>query len=84
MTKYVNALMKKVFLRIFVVLSGDINRKLEKYGICDKNLLWFKSYLSNRKQHFQYKEDFSEQKSTDLLQLKCGMPQGSILALLLF
>ena len=69
-----------MFLRIFVVLSGDVNKKLEKYRMCNKNLLWFKNYLSNRKQYFQYKEDFSEQKSTDLLQLKCGMPQGSILA----
>ena len=24
--------------------------KLENYGICGKNLLWFKGYLSNRKQ----------------------------------
>ena len=49
-----------------------------------QNMLWFKSYLSNSKQYIEYKDDFNEQKSTNLLQLKCGMPQGSILGSLLF
>ena len=48
---------KKHFLGIFVDLSkafDTINHKilinkLENYGICGKNLLWFKSHLSNRK-----------------------------------
>ena len=51
-----NALFKKYFLGIFIDLSKVFHTvdykiliKLEKYGVCDKNLLWFKNYLSNRK-----------------------------------
>ena len=58
--------------------------KLENYGICGKNLLWFKIYLSNRKQYLEYKDSFNEQKTTNLLQIKCGVPQCSILGPLLF
>ena len=43
-----------------------------------------KSYLSNRKQHLEYKDNFNEQKTTNLLQIKCGVPQSSILGPLLF
>ena len=83
---------KKYFLGIFVDLSKAFDtvnhkiliNKLENYGICGKNLLWFKSYLSNRKQYLEYKDNFNEQKSTNLLQIKCGVPQGSILGPLLF
>ena len=50
---------KKFFLGIFVDLSkafdtvdhGILIKKSEKYGMYSKNLLWFKSYLSNRKQY---------------------------------
>ena len=47
-------------------------------------MLWFKSYLSNIKQYLEYKDNFNEQKTTHLLQIKCGVPQGSILGPLLF
>ena len=47
-------------------------------------MLWFESYLSNRKQYLEYKDNFNEQKSTNLLQIKCGVPQSSILGPLLF
>ena len=48
---------KKYFLGIFVDLSKAFDtvnhkvliNKLENYGICGKNLSWFKSYLSNKK-----------------------------------
>ena len=87
-----SVLTKKNFLRIFVDLSkvfDTVNHKilinkLENYGICGKNLLWFKSYLSNRKQYLEYKDNFNEQKSTNLLQIKCGVLQGSIRGTLLF
>ena len=83
---------KEYFLGIFVDLSkafDTINHqilinKLENYGIYGKKLLWFESYLSNRKQYLKYKDNFNEQKSTNLLQIKCGVPQGSILGPLLF
>ena len=47
-------------------------------------MLWFKSYLSNRKQYLEYKYNLNEQKTTNLLQIKCGVLQGSILGPLLF
>ena len=83
---------KKHFLGIFVDLSKAFDtvnhkiliNKLENCGIYGKNLLWFKSYLSNRTQYLKYKYNFNEQESTNLLQIKCGVPQDSILGPLLF
>ena len=87
-----SVLTKKKILGIFVDLSKTFDtinhkiliNKLENYGIYGKNLLWFKSYLSNRKQYLEYKDNFNEQKSTNLLQIKCGVPQGSVLGSVLF
>ena len=53
--------------------------KLENYGITGINLLWFKSYLANRKQFIQYNISSTSYKS-----ILCGVPKGSILAPLLF
>ena len=53
--------------------------KLENYGSKGINLLWFKSYLENRKRFIQY--DIS---STSYKSIICGVPQGSILWPLLF
>ena len=53
--------------------------KLENYGINEIYLLWFKSYLENRKQFIQY--DISR---TSYKTIICGVPQGSILGPLLF
>ncbi len=54
-------------------------RKLQHYGIQGHALKWFSSYLSNRKQYIQY-----HGVSSDKLKILCGIPQGSILGLLLF
>ena len=83
---------KKYFLEIFVDLLKAFDTvdhkilitKLEKFGICGKNLLWFRSYLSDKKQCIKYGDYFNKQESTTFLQSKCGVPQGSILGLLLF
>ena len=53
--------------------------KLSKYGIRGSELLWFKSYLSNRKQ-FVTIDNFNSLLTDVLL----GVPQGSILGPLLF
>ena len=53
--------------------------KLEYYGIRGIVLEWFKSYIRNRKQFVRYKSCDSEYKN-----IKCGVPQGSILGPLLF
>ena len=83
-----NAFEKNLFtLGVFIDLSkafdtvdhGILLHKLKHYGVTDTNLKWFKSYLTNRQQAVVY-EDIK----TNLLEIPCGVPQGSILGSLLF
>ena len=53
--------------------------KLEHYGIRDKALLWFETYLANRKQYVHINGIDSS-----TLDISCGVPQGSVLGPLLF
>ena len=53
--------------------------KLEHNGVRGTPLAWFSDYLSNRQQY----TEFGNHKS-DILNLQCGVPQGSILGPLLF
>ena len=53
--------------------------KLGKMGIKGKLLLWFKSYLSDRKQKVVINGETS-----DIKAMECGVPQGSVLGPLLF
>ena len=55
-------------------------KKLKHYGVVGINLKWFQSYLSNRKQFIK----FNQTEETNTLNIKCGVPQGSILGPLLF
>ena len=50
-------------------------KKLKITGIVGNNLKWFKNYLNNRKQYIQ----INNEEKTNLLLVKCGIPQGSIL-----
>ena len=69
-------------LGIFIDLSKPFDTvnhqilisKLKNYRVKGKNLRWFKSYLENRKQYLNYNNGV-----TNLAQIKCGIPQGSIL-----
>ena len=45
-------------------------KHLKLHGITDKNLEWFESYLSNRKQCIQ----IDENTKTDLKYVTCGVP----------
>ena len=53
--------------------------KLHYYGISDIALKLLKSYMSNREQYVKYNVNESGFK-----EIKTGVPQGSILSLLLF
>ena len=68
------------FKKAFDTVNHDILlNKLYNYGIRGIALEWFKSYLSNRYHIVKYNNHES-----DRLKILCGVPQGSILGLLLF
>ena len=77
----------KYTLGVFIDLSKAFDtvddsillKKLELYGVTDRNHSWFKNYLSNRKQFV-----INIKENTELETITCGVPQGSILGPLLF
>ena len=54
-------------------------KKLEYYGIAGNNRGWFENYLKDRQQFVSFQHN-----STKKVTITCGVPQGSILAPLLF
>ena len=68
-------------LKVFDTVDHSILlKKLELYGITDRNHGWVKSYLSSRRQFIQ----INEKEKTSLETISCGVPQDSILGPLLF
>ena len=66
--------------KAFDTLNFDILLyKLNNFGIINKELNWFKSYLSNRKQYVKFNEAES-----DFCSIKTGVPKVSVLGPLLF
>jgi hypothetical protein len=78
---------KKVILAVFLDLKRafetiDRNillRKLESYGIRGLVLKWFESFLTNRLQRTKFGDSYSETSHINI-----GVPQGSVLAPILF
>ena len=80
---------KEFTLGIFIDLSKAFDtvnheillKKLQLYGIRGTSFKWLKSYLKNRKQYIYFDKN---KNFTNLLNVVCGVPQGSILGPLLF
>ena len=53
--------------------------KLQHYGVRGMPFNWFQSYLTNRKQYVEV-----DGASSDVPDVMCGVPQGSVLGPLLF
>ena len=66
--------------KVFDTVNHEILlMKLEHYVIRDNVLNWFQSYLSKRKQYVSING-----KSSEPLEINCGVPQGSVLGPLIF
>ena len=66
--------------KAFDTINHDLLiKKMEHFGIRGIANDWLKSYLSNRKQFANYNGT-----NSDLYDIECGVPQGSILGPLLF
>ena len=71
---------KNIYTLDFTVNHKILLKKRSHYGIKSKSLDWFTCYLSDRNQFISYNVN---SKST-LLDIVCGVPQGSIFGTLLF
>ena len=66
--------------KAFDTINHDLLlKKLSIIGFSDYTVKWFQSYLSNRKFTVNLENSFSE-----ISNISCGVPQGSILGPLLF
>ena len=65
--------------KAFDTVDHDIHICKLNSGVRGNNLKWFESYLHNRKQFISFNN-----RNTSFADIKCGVPQGSILGPLLF
>lgn len=61
------------------VNHSELSNILPSFGLKNNSLEWFKNYLSNRKQIVQINNYTGEE-----ININCGVPQDSVLGLLLF
>ena len=54
-------------------------KKIDRYGVKGRNLLWFKGYLNNHRQFITY-----DNSNMSFANISCGVPQESIFGPLLF
>ena len=71
--------LKKAFDTVDHTIHRILLNKLYAYGIRGNVHDWFRSYLTDRSQFVIYDRECSDTK-----QIKCGVPQGSILGSILF
>ena len=72
-------------IKAFDFVNHDVLiAKLEHYGIWESTLNWFKSYLSNWRQRTKLSINKGQIHYTTWEIVKQGVPQGSVLGLLLF
>ena len=79
---YLNIDDKKYTGMVFIDLKKAFDKAFDKlylYGVRNMELIWFKSYLSDRQQLCKVNGI-----SSNLHYIKCGVPQGSCLGPLLF
>ena len=77
--KFTGAVFVDLSKAFVTVDHGCILSKLKYYGVKERELCWFESYLFGRKQYIAYDNTNSEIQS-----VLCGVPQGSVLGPLLF
>ena len=72
----------KFTLGVFIDLSkafDTVNHQILLKRVNEKTLAWIRSYLFQRKQYIENSNDIKY-----LLEIDCGVPQGSVLGPLLF